>query len=239
MSTALPLNVMKRVLWLDGHWMWTGAKTSSGTPSVGINGRSLNVRQYVFVRRTRGQTSPYLRSCPSTPLCVNPEHLKPLVRKVYQRRSVPIAERFWDCVDKTGECWEWKEYRHPNGYGVLRFQGKNEWAHRAAWRLLHGDIPAKLVIDHLCNNRPCVRPEHLRLTTQRANILRSKTHPMAVNFRKTHCPKGHPYDEANTIHGTTPLGHPNRICRRCRNDWQKVTYQNRKRRLAEKAKSAA
>lgn len=40
--------------------------------------------------------------------------------------------RFWDKVDKGNpdECWEWTSAKTPYGYGVLRVDGKNLYAHR-------------------------------------------------------------------------------------------------------------
>lgn len=107
------------------------------------------------------------------------------------------AARFWAKVDTSGECWTWLAYISPDGYGRFLVDGSMRVAHRVAYELVIGPIPDGLVMDHLCRNRACVRPEHLEAVTQGTNLSRS---PLmgAANTSKTHCPSGHPYDAGNT-----------------------------------------
>jgi hypothetical protein len=69
-------------------------------------------------------------------------------------------DRFWSKVRKTRSCWLWIGKR-TRGYG--RFQAASprgdERAHRAAWRLAHGNVPDGLCVLHHCDNRPCVKTE--------------------------------------------------------------------------------
>jgi hypothetical protein len=88
--------------------------------------------------------------------------------RTYKKRS--LADRFWTKVDKQPTCWEWQSARDKNGYGVFIVQGKTKLAHRVAYELTYGLIPAGMVIMHLCNNCRCVRPDHLRAGTQKENI---------------------------------------------------------------------
>ncbi len=92
-----------------------------------------------------------------------------------------------------GNCHIWQGYLDKDGYGSFYFRKKLRRAHRVAYFMVVGDIPKGMVVDHICNNRPCVNPSHLRLLTPKANSLDSRSIP-AQNARKTHCPKGHPYD---------------------------------------------
>ena len=122
---------------------------------------------------------------------------------------------FWTYVDKgTGdECWIWRGALDRYGYGQVKYRGKNWRAHRLAYFLLGIPLPERQ--DHECNNRACVRPEHLRPLTQRQNVLRSLTNPLAINARKTECKNGHPFDELNTGYDTRP-GHAGRYCVTCK-----------------------
>lgn len=80
-----------------------------------------------------------------------------------------LPQRFWEKVDLSGECWEWKAARYPNGYGVFGFGRKNFYAHRVSYSAHHGDIPTGMQVDHTCYNRACVNPAHLRLSTVSQN----------------------------------------------------------------------
>ena len=79
-------------------------------------------------------------------------------------------------VTTEDDCWEWQASRTPPGYGRTHVfdpvAGKNrgEYAHRLAYIAENGvDIPAGMVIMHLCDNPPCCNPAHLRMGTYRDN----------------------------------------------------------------------
>jgi hypothetical protein len=88
-------------------------------------------------------------------------------------RPGPLAERFWAKVDKSGTCWLWTAYRNAKGYGVIKSPGDDGptlLAHRVAWELTYGPIPAGVQILHQCDCPPCVRPEHLFRGTNADNV---------------------------------------------------------------------
>lgn len=116
---------------------------------------------------------------------------------------------FWDkLAEFTGVgCWLWDGARSGN-YGYASIDGrKGVQVHRLAYEKLRGPIADGMVIDHLCNNTLCMNPWHMRVCTQRENVLRGSG-PSADNSRKDKCKNGHPYDTKN--------GRGDRVCSVCR-----------------------
>lgn len=105
--------------------------------------------------------------------------------------------RFWSNVRRSDGCWEWTGSKRGNGYGCLAVGGRQVGAHRVAWETQNGPIPEGLFVLHKCDNPPCVRPDHLFLGTAKDNAMDMARKGRAAGARQTHCPKGHPYTEAN------------------------------------------
>lgn len=97
-----------------------------------------------------------------------------------------IPPRFWALVNQTDTCWSWTGNTSTDGYG--RFFGHRIFGttlpHRISWMDTHGPIPSGLELDHLCQNRVCVNPDHLELVTHQENIRRAWA-------RRTECRNGH------------------------------------------------
>jgi len=95
-------------------------------------------------------------------------------------------DRFWRHVDRLGgpeqvglglgRCWVWTSSKNPKGYGQFGNHDRSipgsavVTAHRAAYFFEHGELPGSgLLVRHLCNNPPCVRPSHLEAGTAKQN----------------------------------------------------------------------
>lgn len=105
--------------------------------------------------------------------------------------------------------------QNKKGYGKtwLRQGGvtKNFIAHRLYYQLVRESVPDTLVLNHKCNNPPCINPDHMEVMTQKENNLISDS-LTAVNAKKTHCLNGHEFTPENTgVYTKTGW----RYCRTC------------------------
>lgn len=105
-------------------------------------------------------------------------------------------------------------------------QHVHRYVHRLVLSAFVGPCPQGLQTRHLNGNAADNRLVNLRYGTQSENerdkIRHGTRRPRA---RKTHCPKGHPYDTANTYAGG------GRRCKACTRQWMR----DYRRRLATKA----
>lgn len=121
-------------------------------------------------------------------------------------------------VDTTGQCWLWKGSDNGRGYGRFSVDGKT---YQQAARWLLGHLRGKPLESHEwachhCDNPRCVRADHLYVGDSESNArdMAERGRAKNGNSAKTHCPKGHPYDEENTYRWGN-----HRACRTC----QRVT----------------
>ena len=126
----------------------------------------------------------------------------------------------WE-LDPVKGCWLWMGGTR-RGYGAFWYKGRTVQAHRVSYELYVGMISKDLDLDHTCRVRHCVNPAHLEPVTNKENVLRGEGHT-AVNARKTHCPKGHPFTGPNLV-----LISGKRRCRQCKNAHARASYRARR-----------
>jgi HNH endonuclease len=120
-------------------------------------------------------------------------------------------------VEGMSDCLVWTGYLNPNGYAYLGIPGARKViAHRHVYEVFKGPIPEGLTIDHLCKVRSCLNPDHLEAVTMRENLMRGES-PCAVNSRKSHCIRGHAFDEKNSCR----LPDGSKRCRTCFNNYMR------------------
>lgn len=114
-----------------------------------------------------------------------------------------LEARFWKKVqmpEDRSQCWQWIGSKNNHGYGQIHSLEHGDpamiTAHRASLRIHGIDVPHGLVVDHMCHNKGCVNPAHLRFVTQLENctVLAGRLSPHMINKAKTTCLRGHPFD---------------------------------------------
>lgn len=104
--------------------------------------------------------------------------------KYTKEQLLAIVNGNYTVNEETG-CWEWNKTKDRNGYAFIYMtvaRGKYVAVtnlHRRVYEALIGPVPSNLVAAHQCNNRCCINPDHLKITTQMENVkdqLKAKTH---------------------------------------------------------------
>lgn len=144
-----------------------------------------------------------------------------MTRVSRRKAATSVADRVKSgyTVDTTTGCHLWTGSTNL-GYGRFKFAGKSYLAHRVAWELVHGCIPKGMHVDHVCRNRRCCNPAHLRVVTPRQNVLENSEGLAAANAQKTHCPHGHEYSTENTINCGG-----RRHCKTCHREYERQRRQ--------------
>jgi len=85
--------------------------------------------------------------------------------------------------DYATPCWIYKNKRgprKPGKYNTVRIHGKQVYAHRVMYEQEVGPIPPGLVLDHLCRQSTCIRPDHLEAVTNAENVRRGNNAKLTI-----------------------------------------------------------
>jgi hypothetical protein len=79
-------------------------------------------------------------------------------------------QKFWSNTRIGQGCWLWTGGHKEDGYGrfyegMINKKRTYAKAHRVAWELTKGPLPAGSVVRHTCDTFDCVRPGHLTTAT--------------------------------------------------------------------------
>lgn len=124
-------------------------------------------------------------------------------------------------------CQVWTRTHNRQGYGVLRFKGRQHKAHRLVYETYVGAIPDKHAMHHTCECKACVNPSHLVPLTPEVHGLISKP-------AQAFCIRGHPMTPENLYaypKARCKNGNLQRTCRKCSSILFKIRYRKQKGKL--------
>lgn len=129
-----------------------------------------------------------------------------------------IYPRFWSKVKvkRKNECWEWQSSISPQGYGKFSIDNYPYSAHVISYKYFNNDHDKNLVIDHICMNKKCVNPNHLRQVNYFISNTENTNGFAYINSKKKSCKNGHKFTNENTIIRKNKSGRAYRKCKKCR-----------------------
>lgn len=113
-------------------------------------------------------------------------------------RRERIRQKILARVEKADSgCWVWTgptsgkpkpgdRKARGHSYPRMSLDGGTIAVHIAMFVLENGPIPPRKQVDHICRNRCCVNPGHLRLATHRQNQKAKKEAPTLKHVVKCH-----------------------------------------------------
>lgn len=94
-------------------------------------------------------------------------------------------------------CWLWTGHLNARGYGGIWIDGLNRLAHRVAWLIYRGELPADKQMCHHCDTPSCVNPSHLFPGSASDNLRDSMAKGRRRVSTRLVCERGHVVAGAN------------------------------------------
>lgn len=139
-----------------------------------------------------------------------------ICRNMPKNDGKTLLQRFHARYSKNPvtKCWNWTAGKNSHGYGYI-WTGPDRKrdtrpAYRVGYELLKGPIKEGMELHHKCENKGCVNPDHLEPLTPKSH-RRTQKSVVGENARKTHCMRGHEFNDENTYRNKRGA----RVCRAC------------------------
>ena len=150
------------------------------------------------------------RRASMTAVAADPEYQAKRIATYRERTHARDLELIHGAVGD--ECRVPGTVPNKDGHHRMHRHGQSYSAHRWAWIVATGTLILDgWIIGRTCRNPGCCRADHLEMITPKEQVRRSVARGGHHSAGVTHCPHGHPYDEANTLHTTQGK----RKCRAC------------------------
>jgi hypothetical protein len=99
--------------------------------------------------------------------------------------TADLLKSLCEIPESEDGCWVWTGATVGEGYGVIGRFGERIYSHRLSYETFVGPIPEGHYVDHMCHNKGCINPQHLRPATPKQNLehLRSRKDWTATGVR--------------------------------------------------------
>lgn len=159
-------------------WLWKASLDRTGVGQFRVGNTMMRAHRVAWELVLGSPPPRLLRHGCGDLACVRPDHMIAADDQHGPKNLARTREkRFATFVDKGPDCWLWTGSVNHVGHGQFHLSvgGKRHTvgAHRVAWELANGPLPARTAVDHTCGTSRCVNPSHLTLRTLR--MLQERT----------------------------------------------------------------
>lgn len=85
-------------------------------------------------------------------------------------------------IKRKNKCWEVISHcLSRDGYPRIKFKGKTIEIYRLVYECCYGKIRKGKEVMHICDNRKCINPKHLKLGSHKENMADMKLKKRAKN----------------------------------------------------------